>query len=239
MIRTTLITALVIGLAACNGAVDAPGPLRTDGTPGTDDDPATDFIPTARATGGAASTWDHPASLGGASISPREALERMSEEGPPAFTARVHGCRKMRYSTIGNVLESLGVDMDAGEGSAGRMFRDNDQALGAPNYEARIPEATELTVASASRLFDILTQAAPEIIAAMPDNETCQLGGIRAAIFDSEGRCTDDGLSCLMGVPASPAHVGLCNDIVARAADPEEGQAIAVASLLAASFTCE
>lgn len=237
MTRTTLITALVLGLAACNGAVEEPGAAPSGDTPAGD--PGADFIPTARASGGASSTWDHPASLSSASISPREALERMQEEGPPAFTARVHGCRKMRYSTIGHVLESLGVDMGGGEGSAGRMYRDADQALGAPNYDARIPETTELTVASASRLFDILTQAAPEIIAAMPEREACQLGGLGAAVFDSDGRCTDDGLTCLMGVPASPAHVGLCNDIVARAADPEEGQAIAVASLLAASFTCE
>ena len=38
---------------------------------------------------------------------------------------------------------------------------------------------------------------------------------------------------------ATDAHVGLCDDTVARAATPEEGQRIAVASLLAAQLTCE
>jgi hypothetical protein len=199
-----------------------------------------DFTPRPFTAGSPASTFDHPASLGGPSVSAGEALARMTEEGPPAYTARVHSCRKMKYATIGNVLRALGVDMGADDGeSAGRMYRDADQALGAPNYGGRISETTELTVASASRLFDILVQAAPEIISSLPGTDHCSLGASGRGLFDESGYCTSDGLTCLLGTPASTAHVALCNDTIDRAATPEQGQRIAVASLLAASFTCE
>lgn len=205
-------------------------------TPPTDDD----FVPTPGTAGDEDTTFSHPAGLGPVVTSPREALERMQEQGPPAFASRVHGCRKARYRTIGRVLAGHGVDLDAdGETSAGRLYRTSDQALGAPNYAGRIPETTSLTVASASRLFDILVQAAPEIIARMPEREECRVGETPTVLFDESGRCNADGLTCLLGVPASPAHVGLCDDTVARAASPEEGQRLAIASLLAAELTCE
>lgn len=198
-----------------------------------------DYTPEPETAGGTESTFDHP-ELGPPSVSPREALERMQETGPPAFAARVHGCRKVPYRTIGRVLTSLGVDLAADDGdSAGALYRRSDQALGAPNYSARIPETTSLSVASASRLFDILVQAAPEVIANLPDQERCMVGETGAQLFDEDGRCIRRGLSCLLGTPATDAHVGLCDDTVARAATPEEGQRIAVASLLAAQLTCE
>jgi hypothetical protein len=119
------------------------------------------------------------------------------------------------------------------------MYRNSDQALGAPNYEARIPETTELTTSSASRLFDILVQAAPEIIANMPNVERCRIGDRGAAIFDESGRCTLEGLTCLLGEPATPEHVALCEQYVSRATTREKGRIVAVASMLAAAVTCE
>lgn len=192
-------------------------------------------------TGGVVNTFHHPASIDGSrATDAREVLARMAEEGPPAYRARVHGCRKMRYGTIGRMLRSLGVDTASDAPlSAGRMWREADQALGAPNYGARISETTELTTASASRLFDILVQAAPEIIANVPSQERCMIGDRGARIFDDAGRCTEEGLTCLIGEPASAEHVALCNVIASRATTPEKGRVLAVASMLAAAATCE
>jgi hypothetical protein len=144
----------------------------------------------------------------------------------------------MRYETVGRVLDSLGVDV-AAAGGAGEMFRDADQALGAPNYAARVPETTELTTASASRLFDILVAAAPEIIENIQSEERCQIGGRGVRIFDSRGACTEEGLTCLLGEPARPEHVALCDQMVERSSSPESGRTIAIASVLAAASTCE
>ncbi len=167
---------------------------------------------------------------------PYEELERIQRDGPPRYTSRVHGCAKMRYLTLGNVLESRGVALGAaGEVSAGALYRDGRAALGAASYAARIRETVALGLATTSKLFDILVQAAPEIIARMPGRPEC--GG--AALFDAAGRCTADGVSCLIGVPATPTHLQVCEQTVSRAADVESGRRLAVAVLAAAAHTCE
>lgn len=226
-----------LALGACQG-MEAPS-ARTPG-PRESSEP---FIPEAftplATTGGVANTFHHPASIDNVrTADAREVLERMEEEGPPAFRARVHGCRKMRYATVGRVLRGFGVDTAADEG-AGPMYRSADQALGAPNYAARIPETTELTTASASRLFDLLVVAAPEIIANVESSERCQIGGRGVRIFDETGACTEEGLTCLLGEPAREEHVALCDQMVERATSEENGRVVAVASVLAAAATCE
>lgn len=167
-------------------------------------------------------------------------LARLQDEGPPEYSAHVHSCPKMRYSTLGRVLASRGVDLGAnGDTSAGRMYRTGDQALGVANYGARVPEAAELTAASASKLFDLFVAAAPEIIARMPERPECTVGGVAAHVFNAQGQCDPSGLTCLMGVPAQPGHLEICNRILARASTPEIGRTLAVASILAAAHTCE
>lgn len=167
---------------------------------------------------------------------PYEVLEQIQREGPPRYSSRVHGCAKMRYLTLGNVLASRGVALGAaGEVSAGKIYRDGRAALGAPNYAARIRETIALGLATTSKVFDIFVQAAPELIARMPNRPEC--GG--AALFDDAGRCTADGVSCLIGVPATPTHLQVCDQTVARAADVESGKRLAVAVLAAAAHTCE
>jgi hypothetical protein len=236
---TILSLALLVVLTACDsGAV---GTSRSTGASGDGEPESGATTPGAVATAsGVENTFDHPAAIGGAATTPREAMRRMEEEGPPGYSARVHSCRKVRYGTLGRLLRSRGVDLEAeGSASAGAMWRTADQALGAPNYGARIGESTEMTVASASRMFDIFVQAAPEIIASLPSRTECTVGGVGAGLFDASGRCTQAGISCLLGVPATPAHLTICDDTVRRAATPAEGQAIAVAALLSAAFTCE
>lgn len=164
----------------------------------------------------------------------------LGTDGPAEVTARLHGCPKMKYETLGRVLASRGVDLGAaGATSAGALWRTGDQALGAAQYGARVAESLELTTASASRLFDIFVQAAPELIAQMPARPECTVGGEGTRMFGDGGHCTPDGIACLTGMPATPAQLEMCNEMVARASSPEVGRTLAVAALAAAAHTCE
>ena len=167
-------------------------------------------------------------------------LARLQDEGPPEYSAQLHACPKVKYATLGRILASRGVNLGSNtEGSAGRMYRESDQALGVANYAARVAEASELSAATASKLFDIFVAAAPEMIAAMPTLPACTVGGAASRVFNAQGQCEPSGLTCLMGVPAQAGHVEICNRIVARASTPEVGRTLAVAALLAAAHTCE
>lgn len=207
-------------------ALGCTGELATDEPP----------LPTGNASAGTENTFDHPDS----NIDVWELLDRMKAEGPPRYAARMHACAKLKYDTLGRLLGSRGVDLAAtGALSAGKLYRDGDQALGAPNFAARQRESRELTTATASKMFDIFVQAAPEIIAAMPGLPACQVAGQGASMFNADNQCNPDGITCLLGVPATPSHLELCNLAVTRASDVEKGKRIAVASLLAAANTCE
>lgn len=231
------------GLTGCRGpAYRNSGELPPAPTPGPEGS-SEPFIPgvftPVQTAGGVANTFHHPQSIDNVrTADARAILERMAEEGPPAYRSRVHACRKMRFGTIGRVLRDLGINTAAANG-AGRMYREADQALGAPNYGARIAETTELTTASASRLFDILVVAAPEIIANVESSERCRIGERGVRIFDERGACTEAGITCLLGQPATSEHIALCDLMVRRASSPEVGRTLAVASLLAATMTCE
>ncbi len=230
------IVLLLVGLTACQGSEVLP---MAPGPQGSTEPFIPEVFTPLLTAGGVDNTFHHPQSIDNVrTADAREVLERMAEEGPPAYRARVHGCRKMRYGTVGRMLRDLGVDTAAMDG-AGRMYRGADQALGAPNYAARVAETTELTTASASRLFDLLVVAAPEIIENVESQERCQIGDRGVQIFDADGDCTEEGLTCLLGQPATSEHIALCDLMVDRASSPETGRVVAVASVLAAAATCE
>jgi hypothetical protein len=175
-------------------------------------------------------------------IDPWTVLERERREGPPRYTSRVHGCTKMRYATIGNVLASRGVAIgipDPAPLSAAQLYRDGAATLGAPNLAARVRETLELGVATSSKLFDLFVQAAPEIIAQMPTRPECQVGGVGVELFDAANRCVARGITCLIGMPATAEHVAMCDHTVSRAETVEIGKQLAVAVLAAAAHTCE
>ena len=167
-------------------------------------------------------------------------LERLQREGPPRYSSRVHGCPTLRYRTLGNVLASRGVDLTAtGELTAGNLYARGAAALGAPNYAARARETVELGLSTTAKMFDLYVQAAPEIIANLARRPECQLGGVGATLFDASNRCVADGVSCLIGVPATATHLEICNQTIVSAADVETGKRLAVAVLAAAAHTCE
>ena len=73
----------------------------------------------------------------------------------------------------------------------------------------------------------------------MPTLPACQIGGTGPTMFNADNQCNPDGITCLLGVPATASHIELCNLAVTQASDPDKGKRIAVASLLAAANTCE
>lgn len=215
----TMLVGASLGIAACSELIDDGSNLPPPGT----------------TTGGEDTTFDHDNNQ----ISVWELIDRLTREGPPSFTSRMHPCTRPRYQTLGNILRSVGIDTDSTMmPSAGQLYRDGDSALGAPSYANRIRENIGITTSGASRLFDILVVGAPEIISAVPALERCRIGGVAVQLFNGP-TCVADGITCLIGVPAQPAHVELCNLTIARASSLQNGQRLAVAALMAAAYTCE
>ena len=191
--------------------------------------------PSDGTAGGPNNTFDHDNS----GVDPWDLLQRLQQEGPPEISTRLHSCQKVTYRTLGHLLTSRGVDLSAGGAngipSAGDLYNGGSQALGAPNYAARVPEAIEPTAAGATKLMDIFVQAAGQIQANIGSSTACP--GVQ--VFDAQGRCDRDGLTCLLGYPATDQHLALCNQAVASASTPQVGQTIAIAALMSAAHTCE
>jgi hypothetical protein len=227
--KSILLAFSLIAFTACTDGDTLSGGYDGEG------DKADESAETGDTAGGEENTYDHP---GGPDV--WDYLERLAEEGPASFSSRLHSCPKMKYSTVGRILQSRGVDVTAdNELSAGFLWRNGAAALGAPKLDVRSREKTEITTAAAARLFDIFAQAAPEIIAAMPTLESCTVDGVGTEMFNAAGQCTMDGIACLTGVPATASHLELCNEMVNRATTPQKGQELAVAALAAAAHTCE
>lgn len=163
---------------------------------------------------------------------------------PPLVASRLHGCGKLPYETLGNVLASRGVNLAAvaPQGkppTAGQLWKAAGPTIGAPNYATRTRELLTQTTAGATKVMDIFLMAAPEIIAAMPSLKACQVNGQPTRMFDAmSGACTYEGVLCLTGTPASAGQVDLCNQLL-KDVPGAIGQQIAVAALLSAAYTCE
>ncbi len=170
---------------------------------------------------------------------------------PLDIASRMHGCQKVAYASLGTFLAGRGVNLalvNSGSTppSAGQLYAGATDAFGVPAPDSRLREPSFLTTAGATKLFDIFMQAALEIIPNIssptkaPD---CTVGGANSAMFDSTG-CVQDSVTCLIGRPATPDDIILCNLILAKAdptnpADVATKQQIAVATMLSAAHTCE
>jgi hypothetical protein len=222
-----LASAASISLLAlgCTGQVSGDDQVTDPGLPG---DPGT--------AGGSGNTFEHPDQR-----DPWEILDRLLKDGPPSYTSHVHACMKMKYATLGNVLSTRGVNLAATAAtSAGAIYKAGDQALGVANYGQRQPEATDLSTSGASKTLDVFSSAAPEIIAAMANRTECKVAGVATQMFDTtSGACTAHGIECITGLPASPAEIELCSQIVINASTPAKGQNMAVAVTMAAAQICE
>ena len=200
----------------------------------TDDVPTENTPPPGSTSGNEDTTFDHDNDY----ISPWELLDRLTKEGPPRYTSHVHSCSKVRYRTLGNVLTSFGVNVaNTTALSAGDLYRNGDNALGGANYANRIRENIGITTSGASREFDIFAAASDEIQTAFTNGTMARCPG--AQLFDAANTCRPDGISCLIGAPATSRHLDYCNLTVSSASNVTVGKRHAVAALLAAAYTCE
>lgn len=218
----TILMGASLGVAACSDSIDDP---QAKPDPGS-------------TTGGDDNTFDHEND----NISVWELIDRLTKEGPPSFTSHMHSCAKVRNATLGQVLTSVGVNLattgTAAAPSAGDLYRTGASALGAASYANRIRENIGITTSGASREFDIFAAGADQIIAAVPTLPRCLVGGVGPQLFNGN-TCTAEGITCLIGTPATASHVQLCSLTITGASDPTVGKRIAVAALLAAAYTCE
>lgn len=207
----------------------------------TDETDPVNAPPTGATSGDETTTFDHDNN----SISPWELLDRLQQEGPPSFTSRVHSCPKVKYATLGNILRSFNVTIPTaqpagGDVSAGALYFTGDNALGVANYANRIRENIGISTSGASREFDIFAAAADTVIAALaPGSATPMARCPGAVLFDTADTCQVSGITCLIGAPATTRHLDYCNLTVASASDKTVGKRLAVATMLAAAYTCE
>jgi hypothetical protein len=159
--------------------------------------------------------------------------------GSPEVVARLHACSKIPVATLASILSTRGVNLqDMGQNgvdTAGSLYANGLSSLGAANYAGRVPEMINASTSAMAKMFDIYVAAAPEILANVGTSTACP--GV--AIADAQGNFSKEGISCLMGKPASDNHVTLANQIVAAAPDVTTGEKLAIASILAAAHTCE
>jgi hypothetical protein len=197
-----------------------------------DDEGTNSQPPTNGTAGGEDTTFDHEND----GYSPWDLIDRLAKEGPPRYTSHVHSCAKVRYATLGNVLRSVGINpANATNLSAGQLYTGGFNAMGGPNFANRIRENIGVTTSGSSRMFDVFAAGADEVITNMSTLERC--GG--ATMFDANNQCRADGITCLIGAPATVAHLDFCNLTVTSASDVNVGKRIAVAAILAAAYTCE
>jgi hypothetical protein len=200
----------------------------------TDELEPTNVPPPGSTSGDKDSTYDHD----NTGISPWELLDRLQQEGPPSFTSRMHSCPKVRYRHLGAVLSGIGVNTASTTAlSAGDLYRNGFNAMGGANYVNRIRENIGISTSGASREFDIFASASDEVIAAFTNNTIARCPG--AQLFDTNNSCRPEGIMCLIGQPATTRHLDYCNLTVSSASDVTVGKRLAVAALLAASYTCE
>lgn len=220
----TILFGASLGVAACTDSID---------TPSNPSDPQ----PSGNTSGSDDNTFDHDNS----GISVWDLIDRLTKEGPPSFSSQMHGCTKPTYASLKNILTSVGINTaNTAAGSAGLLYTSGAAAMGAPNYGARVRENLAVTTSGASREFDIFAAGATEVITNVPTLARCKdAAGTAAVLFDAGGQCQASGITCILGVPATPDHIALCNQAVTTASTPDIGKRMAVAAMLAAAYTCQ
>ena len=225
LINLSAVMLAACALTACEGDADTLTDGRTTGG--------------SRGTaGGEDSTFNHsndsPAAPGADEQPPEPAQLRLM--GSPEVTSRLHSCGKMTNTSLLSILESrgLGGGTPGGGGAqtARQIFDRSQAALGGPNYNGRVPEAPFASTSAMSKAFDIFAMAS---YAAVNANYTATACPDVKIVVD--GKITKDGLTCLMGKPATDAHVALANDAITKNAT--DGAKIAIAAALAAAHTCQ
>lgn len=201
--------------------------------------------PDQTAGGDEESTFNHAHESVGGENGVTDIKARQAEEatiGSPEEVAHLHGVQKISYAALGKMLGDFGVELspsgtgadESGPLTAAELYTDGKQALGAPIYASRTPEMMVPSTSALAKEYDIFIAAAPEIIANIGQSKRCP-----GVVLVENQRLTSDGISCLIGKPATAEHVALANKMVGEAANPDQGISIAVATLLAAAHISE
>jgi len=175
---------------------------------------------------------------------PNSVHAQEAQVGSAEVVARLHSCSKITYSAMGNILKNHGVNTGStAQNSAGLLYKGGASALGVANYGGRVPEMILPSTAALSKEFDIMVAASIEIQAAAKAGTLNMTACPSTQLLDTSGNFTKDGLSCLMGKPATPDHISIANDAITQATSQgltkDQGQQIAIASILEAAHTCE
>ena len=230
-IALTLVSVVALALAGCGtGTTDT----LTNGRNGTGGG-------AGGTAGGEDNTFDHSNDPGGAAPgtpgNPTPSAGEVRAMGSPQVTSRLHGCGKLSYASLGELLDSRGLGPSQGRPngvkSAQQLYDEGVAALGAANYNGRVPEAPFASTSGMSKMFDIFVMASYDAVADDYDAPACP--GVK--ILGADGKFTKDGLSCLMGKPAKDEHLAIANDAIAK--NPTDGAQIAIAALLSAAHTCQ
>lgn len=181
---------------------------------------------------------------------PYEILKERAEEGPAEIRTRLHGCTKLKYAALGDLLTSRGVslavtapDVGGPPDTAAELYNEGKNVLGVGKFDAREADKYFHSTDGATKLFDIFVQSADQIIANIQTSPACMVNGVGAPMFDPDDTCNTQALSCIMGRPAKEQDLILCDLIVAQhdgtATDILRKRQIAVAVFLSAAHTCE
>ncbi len=196
-------------------------------------------------------TSDATGTLAPAPPAPPAFVQGVDAGAPSISMGPVHGCTKIRTATLGAILRSLGVAMDAAvPGSAAQLYASGADALGTARYAERTREPLHGSTAGAEKRDDLFVLAAVEIHRMAKSGAWNAPACPGTALFDASHALTLDGASCLIGKPARADHVALGHELVSdvlAAADPSEspadardrGERIVIATLLSAAHGCE
>lgn len=227
-IALTLISVAALALAACDdGDTDTLGNGGGRSARGPND-----------TQGGEDSTFDHSNDPGGAApgaeFQPPEPAQ-MKLVGSPEVTSRLHACGKLSNASIADIIQSraLSGGNPQGSQSAQQIFNASGPALGAANYPGRVPEAPFASTSAMAKMFDIYAMGSYAAVGANWAPPACP----DTKVLGADGKFTIDGISCLIGKPATAEHVAIANDAIAK--NPTDGAKIAIAAMLAAAHTCQ
>jgi hypothetical protein len=175
---------------------------------------------------------------------PSQVAQQTQSAGSVEVVARLHSCSKITYASLGNILTGRGVDLTAtDENSAGNLYTGGQSALGVASYSGRVPEMIIPSTAALSKQFDIMVAAAQEIQSGLQGGTLSTPACTGTQLIDSSGNFTQDGLTCLMGKPATANHLAIANDAVTEAVGQGltqvQGQQLAISAILEAAHTCE
>jgi hypothetical protein len=236
--KKTILALLVLsalGIVACEGD---DGNTLTGGNAGSGPRvPSKNKEDTAGAEDSTYSHSNDPAGVGDSPFPPADPAE-VRALGSPEVTSRLHSCGKLSVASLGRFLESRGITGTGarpdGTQSSKDIFGKDDTAaaLGGPNYAGRVPEAPFASTSAISKMYDIFAMAAYDVIADDWNPPACP--GVKILV---DGKFSKDGISCLLGKPASDEYVAIANDAITK--NPTDGAKIAIAAMLAAGHTCQ